>query len=489
MLKTKNIDKENLYTIIWRVTCIFIILQPVFDLLSFLHIRGYIAMGISTYAKPLFIGLVNIALMLIYKKQIWRCGITYIAYLVLMVVHTLLLKGILVENAVILHEIRFMINILYFIICYQDFRILCEESSEKELFVEKMKKVLIVTFALYIVLYLLAVVTGTSGTTYEYSDAYKVGYKGWMDSGQIFGHALCICFPFIISSLLNNKIKNIWLRVLCKFSIALPILVLYMIGTKVSYYIPIIVLFAQVFLEVFFAIRKKGNGHYINAAICLAFAVVCILVYPITPVRQNTDINNSVLSAEYDSEEISKMIEREKKKHHIDKDDIGNSKNKSEEAVKNMKWTNQALSVLEQKYANGELHYADMRGRQKVFNYEKFKLADVEYKLFGIGYVIHGDMAIERDILCVLFNFGIVGFLIVLLRPIILWFKSAFILLKKLFKSDIATLCLFEGFSMFFFISWNAGATFIYTNFSIFLAILMCLLNNNIDRIKNLKDK
>lgn len=497
MPNTKIIEKEKWGSIISKITSIFIILQPFFDLLSFLYIRGYISIGISTYAKPLIIGCINIALILIYKRQIWRCAITYVSYLALIVVHTLLLKGMLIENTVILHELRFMINILYFLICYHVFRILYEELPYKEVFTSQLKKVLIITFGVYIFLYLLAVVTGTSGMTYEYSDSYKVGFKGWMDSGQIFGHVLCICLPFILASLLNNRIHKPWLRGLCKLAMVLPLVVLCMLGTKVSYYIAILVPAAQIVLELIFAIRTKVKSHYVNAIICMVCVIACVLIYPITPVKQNIDINNSVLSVQHNSEELIEMIEKEKNKHKVDKEDKDKMENNvgeedkdtlkvdQSEALKNSEWTLQALSVLEQKYADGELHYADLRNRQLIFNLEKFKRADFKYKLFGIGYVINGDMAIERDVLCLFFSFGIIGFIIVLLRPVLIWLKSVFVILRRLFKTNMATLCLFEGISMFFFISWYAGYTFIYTNFSIFLALIMCLLNYNINKIKN----
>ncbi len=492
MLRNHTLDKDRLYSVLLWITCGFVALQPIFDLLSFLHIRGYISVGISTYGKPLIIGLINIALLLIYKKHIWRCAMTYGSYLVLTVVHVLLMNGMLVETSVILHEIRFMINFLYLLICYHDFRILYDEAPQKDVFAGWIKKTLAATFALYILLFLVAIITGTSGRTYEYSDELKQGYKGWLDSGQIFGHALCVCLPFLICYLLNNKVKNQFLRILCKLAILFPVLVLCLIGTKVTFYIPLLVLAAQIILELFFAIKGKNLSHLINAVICVVCIVACLVAYPITPVKQNIDINNSVLMNQPDRDTINQIVQNEKDKQNIGKkpnvdneDNQDGDSNSQQEALKNADWTMQALQVLEQKYVDGELHPADMRNRQLYFNLEKYKQADLKYKIFGLGYLNQGDMAIERDVLCVVFSFGILCFIIVLLRPMILWFRSAFIILRRLFKMDIMTLCLFEGFSMFFFISWYAGYTFIYTNFSIFLAIIMVLLNDGISRLKN----
>lgn len=488
MASIRSWDKSKINSVISRVAVLFLLMQPIFDILSFLYVRGYIPVGISTYLKPLIIGLINIVLILVYKKQMLRCGITYVFYLLLTVVHTLLLHGILADTAEILHEIRFMINIFYFLLCYHDFRILYENAENKDYFTGKLKKTVIATFALYCVLFLLAVVTGTSGRTYEYSDAYKTGFKGWMDSGQIFAHTLCICLPLILSVLLNNKIKNTALRLLCKLSVVLPIAVLYMIGTKVAYYIPLLVLAAQLALELFFALKEKKAAHCFNALLCAALIVACIAVYPITPVKNNIDINNSVLSVIPNEKDIEAIMKNEKKKLKIGKDDKSDSEHSGQggkvtESAKNDEWTEQALYVIEQKYVDGELHPSDMRNRQLVFNFEKFKRADLKYKLFGIGYIINGDMAIERDVLCVLFSFGIVGFILVLLRPLLLWFKSAFAIIRHPLKTDIHTLCLFEGFSMFFFISWYAGYTFIYTTFAVFLAVIMTLLTHGVSKL------
>ena len=70
---------------------------------------------------------------------------------------------------------------------------------------KKIKYTLIITFAIYFGLYLLAVVTGTSGMTYEYSDKNKLGFKGWYDSGQILGHAFSMLFPIILYVILKPK--------------------------------------------------------------------------------------------------------------------------------------------------------------------------------------------------------------------------------------------------------------------------------------------
>ena len=130
---------------------------------------------------------------------------------------------------------------------------------------------------------------------------------------------------------------------------------------------------------------------------------------------------------------------------------------------------------------------SDIRAKQLIYNLNKYKVADVEYKIFGLGYLNQpGDLAIEKDILMSLFSFGILGFLTMFIVPISLWIRATYLMLRNIRKLDLETLLLYEGFSSFFFISFYAGYTFIYTNFSIFLVAIMYLL---IHKLSKLKDK
>ena len=52
-----------------KMVLIFIVLQPLFDILSFLKIRDYIPIGISTVVKPLFVFGVGIFIYLTNKEQ------------------------------------------------------------------------------------------------------------------------------------------------------------------------------------------------------------------------------------------------------------------------------------------------------------------------------------------------------------------------------------------------------------------------------------
>ena len=473
MNKINSISKERFHATLATLLFIFILVQPIFDVLSQLHVKGIIPIGISTYGKPLFAAALNIALILVYKKYFWRCAIHYILYLAFSVVHIYLFKGLPSATVVLLAEIRHMLNLVYLLLCLYDIYILWKEAPQQDLFVKKLTQSLLGCFCLYLVLYLLAVLTGTSGMTYEYADATKLGFRGWYHNGQIFGHALSMCLPVLFTLLLNNRCKNPWLRLLCKLAITIPVLVLCLIGTKVAFYIPLIVLVAQIVLEVYFALKDKQRSHAFNALLCAACLAACILAYPIMPVRHNIGINEDVLAEEYSDSELEEFMAYERSIY-LSEDRIDRP------------WNEKAVEVLEAKYRSRELHPSQMRNRQYYFNSTKFNVAPAQYKFFGIGYLNQMGMTIERDVLGVLFGHGILGFLLILLQPLVIWCRSAFWILKKLFKTDLMTLCLFEGLSMFFFISFYAGYTFLFTQFSVFLAVIMCLLHHRVDKLKAL---
>lgn len=471
MRKLNTFSKEQIHTFLSKLLFLFIIVQPVFDVLSELYVKGIIPIGISTYGKPLFVGFLNIILVLVYRKHFWRCFAHYALFLLYAIVHIYLFSGLPAERYIVLSEIRHMLNLIYMLLCWHDVRILFEESFDKDSYIAKLTKSLLTCFGLYLLLYLLAVITGTSGTTYGATDP-KIGFRGWFNNGQIFGHALCVCLPAILYFMIHNKFQNRWLKILCKLGIAVPLLVLTLVGTKVTFYIAVIVLAAQVVLELFFAVKDKQCSHAFNALLCAVFLAVCILAYPITPVYHNTAINGDTLADEYSDERMEAFLENERRIHLSNKDRV------------DYPWTEAAIEELEERFLSRTLHPSLLRQRQQVYNGTKFKAAPLLYKVFGVGYLNQNDMTLERDIMALLFGYGIIAFLLVMLRPLVIWFRSVFWILRRLFKTDLLTLCLFEGFSMFFFISFYAGYTFLFTQFSIFLTVIMCLLNHRVDKLK-----
>lgn len=489
MEKIKNRIKEIFnINIITKLVLVFIMLQPVFDILSFLSIRGYIPIGISTIVKPLFVFGIGVFIYFTDKMQRKSYTKIFVTYAILIVIHSIMLKNIMVSNSIILHELRFMINIAYMLVMFMIMDCLYSNNTEKTEFISKLKKTLVITFFIYSITIIMSIITGTSAKTYEYSDASKLGYKGWLDSGQIFGHALSIVLPFMIYYCLNCKWKNKVINILGKVSIILPIIVLLLIGTKVTYFIALLVLLSHVVLDGIYFIKNKEKKNLFSSIFCLFLLAISIVSYQYLPVKKNIDINNNVLSVDMSASAKGSETNREdlmKMQENINKTENSKNKTKYEEyrikEIENYyKWDYESSLLLEKKYATGALHPSDMRSKQLIYNLNKYKLSSIQYKLFGLGYLNQPEtLSIERDIFMIIFSFGIIGFLVVLLKPILIWIKSVFKILKNIKKVELDTLYLFEGFSIFFCISIYAGYTFIYTNFSIFLVIIALLLRDS----------
>ena len=487
----KKIQEKLNIEFITKIVLIYILLQPLFDILSFLYIRNYIPIGISTIVKPLFVFGIGIYIFLTNKKQRKAYTLIYVAYAILIIIHCLILKDIFVANSIILHEIRFMINIAYMLVLFMIMDYLYQNNPNKEEFIGKLKKTLVITFLIYCITILIAILTGTSGKTYEYSDATKEGFKGWLDSGQIFGHALSITLPFLIYYIFNLKCKNKVINILSRISIILPVVVLLLIGTKVTYFIALIVLASHFILDLIYFIKDKEKKNLISSIICFIVLIASLLSYNYLPVKKNIDINKDALDDDMSAIASGSETNREdllKLQQEISLSEQNANKSAWEQARLNRvkdyyKWDLETSKLLEKQYATGKIHPADTRKRQLVYNFNKYKLSSVQYKLFGLGYLNQpSTLSIEKDLLMIIFNFGIIGFLTVLLKPILIWLKSAFVIIKNHIHTNLDTLYLFEGFSIFFCISLYAGYTFIYTNFSIFLVIICLLLRDSLKK-------
>lgn len=468
----EKINNKNIV----KLVLIFLLLQPLFDILSFLDIRNIIPFGISTYVKPLFVFGIGAIIYFIDKDARKKWTILYVLYGILLLGHLFILNRINTDFSIILHELRFMINIAYMLMFYIIFDYMYIRNENKEEFIKQLKSSLIITFMIYCITILLAIITGTSGRTYEYSDALKEGYKGWLDSGQIFGHALSIILPFMMYGVLNYKSNNKIKQYLIKLTIIMPIIVLCLIGTKVTLFMCIIVIVSYIILSMFFAVKDREKSHIINIIFLGLILGGIILAYPNLPTPKNMGLQQAVDNS-YENVDKDK-IEWEKQYSELDVEDINCDCVIPDARSQYNSYNIYAVGKLKESYINGSVLPSDNRAKQLVYNYNKFKVASVEYKVFGLGYLNQPNtLVIERDILMSIFNFGILGFLVVFAIPITLWLKATYIILRNLKKVNFETLVLYEGFSIFFCISFLAGYTFTYTNFSIFLMVLMCLLN------------
>lgn len=466
---------------ILNIILLFILLQPFLDILSRLSILNIIP-NISTYLKPLFVFGLSAYMLFMYSPIKKKWGTYIIFFSMFLIGHFYILYRLLVSTSTILHEFRFVLNIIYMIALFIIMSTLYYHFEDKEYFLYKLKKTILITMLTYGLLLIMAVLTGTSGMTYEYADKNKLGYKGWFDSGQIFGHALSVMFPILIYTVLRptqkKYIKIIFLSVI--------LITVSLLGTKVPYYIVMIVLVLYLIISLFIKIfNKEFKRNYFNIIIVLISIIVLIFTYKYTPVYYNTELNRKNANTNLDSYDIDN-IDGSKNIKSIE--DLINEHSGSEvdKLIEYNQWNTQASDYLVELYEKGVVHPSNMRKKQFLYNYKKYSLSTIEYKIFGIGYLNQEDgLSIESDFWMALFCFGILGFLLFLLLPIVEFVKTTVFILKNLKKVDLEAYLLYMGLGIFFCISIYAGYTYIYTNFSIFLVMLIIMLKTKMDLIKN----
>ena len=475
--------KEKEYNIIVKLLFIFVLLQPLLDILSTLANMNYI-INISTYLKPLFV--FGITLYLLFKNPNRKKWIIYIiTFVIYMFIHLLLIYNLVIFNSVILQEFRFILNIAYMIALFISFNTLYCYSYDKSKLLSNMKKCLLYTFIIYTGLFILSIITKTSFLTYSYSDPSKLGYRGWYFSGQIFGHALSVVFPISLYTILKPE-KNIFQKIIF---ILFFVITACLLGTKVPYYIVLAVLILYIIIYALIKVfNKKFKRYWDNILIVSFFAIIMFSVYNYTPVHYNTEINKSNYnnaSTDYNLNEMSGLAnfsEFDKIREEYPNSDLS-------ETFRFLEWNQKASNILKDKMENKEIHPSENRKKQFLYNKEMFMNATFKYKLFGTGFLnqVTSIFAIEGDFFMALFNFGLIGFILFLFIPIYYFIKTTIFILKNIKKCDLEIYMLYMGLGIFFAISLVVGCTYIYTNFSIFLALIIFMLKIKVKLLEDTK--
>lgn len=475
--------KEKEYNIIVKLLFIFVLLQPLLDILSTLANMNYI-INISTYLKPLFV--FGITLYLLFKNPNRKKWIIYIiTFVIYMFIHLLLIYNLVIFNSVILQEFRFILNIAYMIALFISFNTLYCYSYDKSKLLSNMKKCLLYTFIIYTGLFILSIITKTSFLTYSYSDPSKLGYRGWYFSGQIFGHALSVVFPISLYTILKPE-KNIFQKIIF---ILFFVITACLLGTKVPYYIVLAVLILYIIIYALIKVfNKKFKRYWDNILIVSFFAITMFSVYNYTPVHYNTEINKSNYnnaSTDYNLNEMSGLAnfsEFDKIREEYPNSDLS-------ETFRFLEWNQKASNILKDKMENKEIHPSENRKKQFLYNKKMFMNATFKYKLFGTGFLnqVTSIFAIEGDFFMALFNFGLIGFILFLFIPIYYFIKTTIFILKNIKKCDLEIYMLYMGLGIFFAISLVVGCTYIYTNFSIFLALIIFMLKIKVKLLEDTK--
>lgn len=468
-IEKKKINTKNLME---NLLVIFLILCPIFDILSFIFRNIFnTSISPSTILRPIIPLIVFIDIFIKSKHKLKIFIITAI-YGIYAILHLLLFNtantGFSYSNVV--HEMQYVMNYTFTIIILFIY-IFAFKDKEKE----KLQKGVISAVSIYLASILLSIITKTSSATYMEEGT---GIKGWFESGNSISAVLVLAI-FVLLSNGNKSYKKIIIGEI----IILGIFLCLLIGTRVGLLGFIIALVSFIFAEV---VEKLIKNTKINKKIVVGgiFAIIVVLII-VTVIGSNTierrkhlkEIESNIVDGSTNQEaHITGDLMEIKEK--IDNNQIENT------------YMNEAQkkSILElYDIANKlEISNNDQRMQQLIYNALLVKnQANPLLIIFGNGYMNqYRELVLEMDIPAFLFNFGVLGFLLYLGPFLAIFVYGIYFGIRKIKKIDAEYIMYTLGLGLAFAISVFSGYVFFNMSTVTFIAVICALLINKICTIK-----
>lgn len=254
-----NFIKKNINLIL----CIFILLQPVLDLITGVGIhllKSQVTVGIIV--RILFLIFIMYTLIFVYKKKklLLYYGIIFI-YFCFYILGFYLYN----RNVFLLGEIQGFIRVFYFPILLLSFYQIKDDINIPN-------KILFTTLVIYILLIFIPYITNTGYKTYEIT---KKGTLGFFNSANEISGIISILTPIIF--IIYNSKKHLILKVIFSFIYGVVIL---MVGTKtplLSLIISILTALIYIIVKLIKTKKYKAVFSLITIFAILSFSIVLII--------------------------------------------------------------------------------------------------------------------------------------------------------------------------------------------------------------------
>lgn len=277
--------------------CIFVILNPIFDIISFIFRNHFeTTVSISTFIRPILPIAVGIYIFIKENKRekvrLVLIGVLYVLYAI---AHLMMTKSLLTGCSYggIISEAQYICNftfvIIDLIVYLYAFKVRKSDSTDtkkqKTEGIKKLKKAITIMVAVYVSSIFIAILTKTSSHTYIET---KTGYKGWIESGNSLSAILTMSLFVVLSEM---KSKNMKWRI---FSIITAILTgVYLtttIGTRVGLFGTFIATALFIFLEVIFSKSKKV---LISGTIIFVVAILVVTLVGSKTIQRRKQMNEA----------------------------------------------------------------------------------------------------------------------------------------------------------------------------------------------------
>lgn len=430
---------------IQKLIYIFLILQPIIDLITALMTRllnSTITVGVIT--RGLFLLLLVVYNVFFVKNKHSKKVIAYFISIFLFMVMYFILKPDMFELNYLKTEIIYMFKYFYFPIvgvclinCYDHLGF-----SKEKLF-----KIFIYNILMMSILIIIPYITNTSFSSYH---EISQGTVGWFYSANEIGAIMVALFPFLYYLLFEReglfKISLIFLIV---------ILTMTLLGTKTSF---LGMLITEIIYALYFLFNYKKNRTY-GLKVSLIIIIVSFGLIPNIPAVKN--LQNSIARS-------NALVEQ--KNQEKDNADNENIKKEYNENVKLEKILKVALSGRD-----------DFFFRTKAI-YDKAKIDD---KFFGVGFVNRSEInnkriqkLIEIDPLDVFFHYGIIGFIIYFSPLVYIAYRTIKSIFKNKFRLSFFKLTNIYVIGIITMISMMAGHVYSAPAVSIYVSFAMAMLDS-----------
>ena len=408
---------------------------------------AYIFFNDKKTRKPLVIGTVIYAIYGLIHILLFKNNLTGISY------------GTVFSEGLYLLNYTFNIYMLFIIMYF---------SKKNKL--KMLKDSMFLCLLSYLIIIYFSILTGTSSYTY----LTGVGYKSYFVSGNTLSTALLLLF----SALITDGISKRNIKYLISF-VLLGVFLIFLVGTRTGMLGFLLVLVIYVLLNIFKALNKKIKIDKImvisGIGLFLSIGILLGLVGSNTLKRMKN----------FDSKEYEIIDVNTGEESHVTGDTssiVYNIKNNiyeegflSEEQEKAYLKTYEICNKLNIKGTN-------LRVQQLIYHGVLVKEEhNVLYLLFGNGYHSqYGEMTLEMEVVALLLNFGLTGFILYLGPYLFLCYKVIKYLKKKKKISDNSIMYMF-GIGLAIFLSFIAGYVFYSGTVALLIICLFSLLKEDGD--------
>lgn len=472
------------------ILCMYIIVCPILDIASFLF-RNYFEtnISVSTFLRPIIPIILSLYIFIKAdkKNKLILLGIMAI-YVTYGIIHLLVTNTFLTGCSYggVKEELQYVINysflIINIIIFYYAFTNKKwrkkyneninknKENIEVQQKAKKIRIAILIMTCIYIISILLAIITKTSSYTYVEE---KIGYKGWIESGNSLSAILCISL-FIIYPLVKDK----RLRVAAIITIILiGVYLVTLIGTRTGLIGFFLVTALFIALEVLLSKNKVA---------IIGFLILAVIVIAVGLVGSNTLVRREQM----DSEQYKIIDEKTGEVGHMTGDMLKIKNKIIDKTIEEGYMSNaqmQAVLDLNEFARKVNLAGTDTRTQQLMYNiYLVKEQKSILGIIFGNGFEANfREMVMENEFVSLLLNFGVIGFLIYVGPFILILINSCIKIIKNLKKKEkvkteyiMAVLAIILAFVL----SYLSGYIFFNSSLMIILSAISIYLLLNTDR-------